>query len=53
MSEQVNAPNKTRQVGFITIIAIVIGSCIGAGIFFKNATVWSNSHYNLVYAIMS
>lgn len=53
MSEQIVSTNKTRQIGFITIIAIVVGSCIGAGIFFKNATVWSNSHYNLVYAIMS
>jgi hypothetical protein len=41
MSSKTNAITRTegRQYGFLSIIALVIGSVIGAGIFFKNDSV--------------
>ncbi|WP_025755087.1 APC family permease [Mycoplasmopsis cricetuli] len=42
-----------KKIGFISIILIVIGSSIGAGIFFKSQTVLENSGNNLILAIMS
>lgn len=45
-----NAPVK-KKIGFISAIMIVIGSSVGAGIFFKSSTVLENSGSNLYWAI--
>lgn len=45
-----NAPAK-KKIGFISAIMIVIGSSVGAGIFFKSSTVLENSGSNLYWAI--
>lgn len=47
-----NAP-LYRKIGFFSAILMVIGSAIGAGIFFKSSTVLSNSGNNLIFAIIS
>lgn len=45
-----NAPAK-KKIGFISAIMIVIGSSVGAGIFFKSSTVLQDSGSNLYWAI--
>ncbi|WP_052663022.1 APC family permease [Mycoplasmoides pirum] len=47
-----NAPTS-KKIGFISAIAIVIGSSVGAGIFFKSSTVLAYSGSNLIWAIFS
>ncbi len=47
-----NAPTS-KKIGFISAIAIVIGSSVGAGIFFKSSTILSYSGSNLIWAIVS
>jgi amino acid transporter len=42
---------KKKQLGFMSCIIVVIGACIGAGIFFKNGTVLANTH-SIVLAIL-
>lgn len=45
-----NAP-KSKKVGFFAAMALVMGSAIGAGIFFKSGTVLADSGGNLYWAI--
>ncbi len=47
-----NAPTK-KKIGFFSAILIVIGSSIGAGIFFRSAGVLDLSHGSLVLAIFT
>jgi hypothetical protein len=35
---------KKKQLGFMSCIIVVVGACIGAGIFFKNGSILSNVH---------
>jgi amino acid transporter len=35
---------KKKQLGFMSCILVVVGACIGAGIFFKNGTILNNVH---------
>ena len=42
---------KAKQIGFLTAIMISVGSTIGAGIFFKNATVFTNAGGSLAFTI--
>ncbi|PAK21273.1 hypothetical protein CJJ23_02910 [Mycoplasmopsis agassizii] len=44
---------KKKKISFISTIFIVIGSCIGAGIFFKSQSILNNSSGSLVLAIFS
>lgn len=44
---------KTKKISFLSAIFIVIGSCIGSGIFFKASSILSNSWYSLPIAIVS
>ncbi|VEU60970.1 amino acid transporter [Mycoplasmopsis bovigenitalium] len=46
-----NAP-KHKKMGFFSAMLIVMGSSIGAGIFFKSEEVLNNSRGNLVLAII-
>jgi amino acid transporter len=34
---------KKKQLGFMSCIVVVVGACIGAGIFFKNGLILSNT----------
>lgn len=45
--------STTKKIGFISVILMVIGSSIGAGIFFKSARVLEYSGGNLIFAIIS
>lgn len=47
-----NAPTS-KKIGFISAISIVIGSSVGAGIFFKSSTVLAYSGSNLFWAIFA
>ena len=42
---------KTKQIGFLTAIMISVGSTIGAGIFFKNGIIFTNSGGSLAFTI--
>jgi APA family basic amino acid/polyamine antiporter len=35
--------DKKKNVSFLAVIFLVLGNCIGAGIFFKNATILNNT----------
>lgn len=49
-----NAQNiKTKKISFLSAIFIVIGSCIGSGIFLKANSILVNSWYSLPIAIVS
>jgi amino acid transporter len=43
--QQVNIKNKTtkEKLSFFAVMLITVGSCIGAGIFFKNQSILSNT----------
>jgi amino acid transporter len=43
---------STKKLGFISCVVAVIGSCIGAGIFFKNQSILTNTGGNLILAIV-
>lgn len=43
--------NQKKKISFISAIFIVIGSCIGSGIFFKSSSILSNSWYSLPIAL--
>lgn len=49
----VNDNNKKKKISFLSAIFIVIGSCIGSGIFFKAGSVLQNSWYSLPIAIIT
>ena len=42
---------KAKQIGFLTAIMISVGSTIGAGIFFKNGAIFTNSGGSLAFTI--
>lgn len=50
-SAMVNSNIKKKQISFVSAIFIVIGSCIGSGIFLKSSSVLENSWYSLPLAI--
>lgn len=43
--------NKRKKISFISAIFIVIGSCIGSGIFLKSSSILANTWYSLPLAI--
>ena len=47
-----NAPLK-KKIGFFSAMMVVVGSCIGAGIFFKAGGVLTNSANSVILAIFS
>ena len=47
-----NAPLK-KKIGFFSAMMIVVGSCIGAGIFFKAGGVLTNSANSVVFAMFA
>lgn len=51
--ENISSQVKKKKISFISAIFIVIGSCIGSGIFFKAKSVLENSWYSLPLAIFS
>lgn len=44
---------KTKQIGYLTAMVISVGSTIGAGIFFKNNSIFANAHGQLGFMIAS
>jgi amino acid transporter len=38
---------KQQKIGFLSVVLLVIGSTLGAGIFFKNKEVMNNNHGNV------
>ncbi|TCG11517.1 APC family permease [Mycoplasma todarodis] len=44
---------NVKKIGFLSVIITVIGSAIGAGIFFKNNSILNNTHGNMGLAISS
>ncbi len=52
-AEGVRAPNKKQQIGFISAIVMVVGSCIGSGIYIKNASIYSYAQGSIAWAIVS
>lgn len=51
LKHESNKKNKNKKIGFFSAILLVIGSCIGAGIFFKSGTILNNVHQSLALAI--
>ena len=47
-----NAPLK-KKIGFFSAMLVVIGSCIGSGIFFKAGSVLTNSQGSIVFAMFT
>lgn len=47
-----NAPLKNK-IGFFSAMMIVVGSCVGAGIFFKAGGVLTNSANSIVFAMFA
>ncbi len=47
-----NAPLK-KKIGFFSAMMVVVGSCIGAGIFFKAGNVLKYSNYSVVLAMFA
>ena len=45
--------NKTKKISYMTALVILVASTIGAGIFFKNGTIFANSDGSLGLAIAS
>jgi hypothetical protein len=44
---------KAKQIGYLTALVIITGGTIGSGIFLKNQSILSNSHNDLMFAIIS
>ena len=44
---------KAKQIGYLTALVIITGGTIGSGIFLKNQSILSNSHNDLMFAILS
>ncbi len=44
---------KIKQIGYLTALVIITGGTIGSGIFLKNQSILSNSHNDLMYAIIA
>ena len=42
--------SKRKQISFFSSILIVIGSCVGAGIFFKSRDILDFSGGNVIFA---
>jgi len=42
-----------KKYSTFSIVLYVVGSCIGAGIFFKNAEIESNTNGNLYLSLVS
>lgn len=47
-----NAP-ISKKIGFFSAMLVVIGSCIGSGIFFKAGSVLSNSQGSIIFAMFT
>jgi amino acid transporter len=44
---------KKKQLGFMSCILVVVGACIGAGIFFKNGSILKNTQGSIVLSVIS
>jgi amino acid transporter len=44
--------SKKKQLGFMSCIIVVIGACIGAGIFFKNGSILTNTQGSIVLSVV-
>ncbi len=48
------SPKKQiKKLGFLSVIVAIVGSAIGAGIFFKNTSILNNTHGNMGLVISS
>ncbi len=45
--------DKKKKIGFFSAIMLVIGSCVGAGVFFKARYILTNVHQDFVLSIVS
>ena len=48
-----NKKQVKKKLGFLSVIALVVGSSIGAGIFFKSGEVLQNTHFSLGLSIIA
>jgi amino acid transporter len=44
--------SKKKQLGFMSCIFVVIGACVGAGIFFKNGSILANTQNSIILSIV-
>jgi amino acid transporter len=44
--------SSKKKIGFFSVILLVVGSCIGAGIFFKNKSILADAQGSIVLAII-
>jgi hypothetical protein len=44
---------KKQKISFFSIMSLSAGSCIGAGIFYKNGSILNNNNDNIVGVILS
>lgn len=47
----ISQASKSKKISFFSAILVVMGSSIGAGIFFKSKSVLDNSQNSLILAI--
>ncbi len=45
--------DKKKKIGFFSSILLVIGSCVGAGVFFKARYILNNVHQDFILSIIS
>ena len=43
--------SKSKRIGFFAAILVVIGSCVGTGIFFKSGSIMANTEYSILLAL--
>jgi hypothetical protein len=46
-------PSTKKKITFFSSVLLVIGSCIGAGIFFKNDAILTNTHDSIVLSVIA
>jgi amino acid transporter len=44
---------RQKKIGFFSVVLLVIGSTLGAGIFFKNKEILNNNHGSIVLTFVS
>jgi amino acid transporter len=45
-------PQQHKKLGLMSCIVVVVGGCVGAGIFFKNAQILAFSQHKIILAIL-
>jgi amino acid transporter len=50
--QSVKTNSATKKIGFLSVVLLVIGSALGAGILFKNKEVLNNNHGSFIFSLV-